>query len=132
MLDRTEEPDRTRSFRARPKCQFVSGSTFGRHSSLDIFWLKDESLERFRLVHSTAAMVLLHGGGDDGAVFDATIASLIGSTHSRSGLRVRSELDRGAYPSGVTITDAQLATVQLERHRFHGDWNYTIHPITTR
>jgi hypothetical protein len=61
----------------------------------------------------------------------ATIVSLIGSTHSRSGLRVRSELDRGAYPSGVAITDAQLATVRLERHRFHGDWNYTIHPSTT-
>ena len=30
----------------------------------------------------------------------ATIVSLIGSTHSRSGLRVRSELDRGAHPSG--------------------------------
>ncbi len=60
----------------------------------------------------------------------ATIVSLIGSTHSRSGLRVRSELDRGAYPSGVTVTDAQLATVCLERHRFHGDWNYTIHPAT--
>ena len=60
----------------------------------------------------------------------ATIVSLIGSTHSRAGLRVRSELDRGAYPSGITITDAQLATVHLERHRFHGDWNYTIHPAT--
>jgi Rhodopirellula transposase DDE domain len=58
----------------------------------------------------------------------ATIVSLIGSTHSRSGLRVRSELDRGQYPAGVTVTDAQMATVRLERHRFHGDWNYTIHP----
>ena len=29
----------------------------------------------------------------------ATIVSLIGSTHSRSGLRVRSELDRGQYPA---------------------------------
>jgi hypothetical protein len=58
----------------------------------------------------------------------ATIVSLIGSTHSRAGLRVRSELDRGQYPAGVTVTDAQMATVRLERHRFHGDWNYTIHP----
>lgn len=58
----------------------------------------------------------------------ATIVSLIGATHSRSGLRVRSELDRGEYPAGVTVTDAQMATVRLERHRFHGDWNYTIHP----
>jgi hypothetical protein len=58
----------------------------------------------------------------------ATIVSLIGSTHSRAGLRVRSELDRGQYPAGVTVTDAQMATIRLERHRFHGDWNYTIHP----
>jgi len=58
----------------------------------------------------------------------ATTVSLIGSTHSRSGLRVRSELDRGAYPSGVAVTKAQMATLNLERHRFHGDWNYTIHP----
>ena len=62
----------------------------------------------------------------------ATIVSLIGSTHSRSGLRVRSELDRGQYPGGITVTDAQLATVRLERHRFHGDWNYTIHPAAPR
>ena len=62
----------------------------------------------------------------------ATIVSLIGSTHSRSGLRVRSELDRGQYPGGLTVTDAQLATVRLERHRFHGDWNYTIHPAAPR
>jgi Rhodopirellula transposase DDE domain len=58
----------------------------------------------------------------------ATIVSLIGSTHSRAGLHVRAELDRGPYPAGVTVTDAQMATVHLERHRFHGDWNYTIHP----
>ena len=58
----------------------------------------------------------------------ATIVSLIGSTHSRSGLRVRSELDRGQYPSGVTVTDAQMATVRLDRHAFHGEWNYTIRP----
>jgi len=62
----------------------------------------------------------------------ATVVSLIGSTHSRSGLRVRSELDRGEYPGGVTVTDAQLATIRLERHRFHGDWNYTIHPATCK
>jgi transposase len=62
----------------------------------------------------------------------ATIVSLIGSTHSTSGLRVRSEIDRGRYPGGVTVTDAQLAKVRLDRHGFHGDWNYTIHPSSKR
>ena len=58
----------------------------------------------------------------------ATIVSLIGATHSTAGLRVRSELDRGRYPAGVIVTDDQLARITLERHAFHGDWNYTIHP----
>jgi len=49
----------------------------------------------------------------------ATIVSLIGSTRSTSGLRVRSEIDRGRYPGGVSITDGRLAQVRLERHRFH-------------
>jgi hypothetical protein len=62
----------------------------------------------------------------------ATIVSLIGSTHSRSGLRVRSEIDQGRYPGGVTVTDAQMATVRIKRHRFHGEWNYTICPTSKR
>jgi transposase len=60
----------------------------------------------------------------------ATVVSLIGSTHSQAGLRVRSEIDRGQYPGGVTGTDAQMATVRLDPHRFHGDWNYTIRPTS--
>ena len=62
----------------------------------------------------------------------AAIVSLIASTHSRSGLRVRSELDRRRYPDGVTVTDAQMATVRLTPHEFHGDWNYTIYPASQR
>jgi hypothetical protein len=62
----------------------------------------------------------------------ATIVSLIGATRSRAGLRVRSELDQGRYPDGVTLTAAQMATIRLERHDVHGEWNYTIHPTTQR
>ena len=58
----------------------------------------------------------------------AVIVNLIGRTRTAAGLRVRCELDRGAYPKGETITDAQMATLQLVPHRFHGDWNYTLNP----
>jgi len=58
----------------------------------------------------------------------AVIVNLIGRTRTAAGLRVRCELDRGVYPKGETITDAQMATLQLVPHRFHGDWNYTINP----
>ena len=56
------------------------------------------------------------------------IVSLIGSTKTAAGLRVRSELDRGKYPMGVVVTDQQFARIQLAPHSFHGDWNYTIRP----
>jgi hypothetical protein len=58
----------------------------------------------------------------------AAIVSLIGSTQGRSGLRVRSEVDAPLYPAGVRITDAQMATIDLTPHAFHGEWNYTIRP----
>ena len=58
----------------------------------------------------------------------AVIVNLIGRTRTAAGLRVRCELDQGVYPKGETISDAQLATLQLVPHRFHGDWNYTITP----
>jgi len=58
----------------------------------------------------------------------ATVVSLIGGTTTEGGLRVRSEIDHGVYPKGVVVTDEQMATINLERHSFHGDWNYTIRP----
>ncbi len=58
----------------------------------------------------------------------ATIVSLIGSTTTQTGLRVRSEIDHGSYPTGIQISDAQLASLNLHRHDFHGEWNYTISP----
>ena len=58
----------------------------------------------------------------------ATIVSLIGATTTTAGLRVCSEIDKRAYPKGVTVKDEQLSQVQLRRHDFHGDWNYTIRP----
>ena len=60
----------------------------------------------------------------------AVIVNLIGSTRTAAGLRVRCELDRGAYPKGQDVPDAEMATLNLVPHRFHGDWNYTIHPRT--
>ena len=58
----------------------------------------------------------------------ATIVSLIASTRTASGLRVRAELDPRRYPKAQEVADELMATVRLEAHRFHGDWNYTIHP----
>jgi hypothetical protein len=56
------------------------------------------------------------------------IVSLIGSTTTRAGLIVRAALDTERYPTGIKVSDEELAAVQLTPHEFHGDWNYTIKP----
>jgi hypothetical protein len=58
----------------------------------------------------------------------AVIVSLIAATRTETGLRVRSELDRGRYPEGIKVSADQMAQVALKPHRFHGNWNYTIRP----
>src|SRR5215831_12764444 len=61
-----------------------------------------------------------------------TIVQLIAATTTNTGLKVRAELDRNKYPKGVKVSDAQLSAVNLTRHTFHGDWNYTIAPRSRR
>ena len=54
------------------------------------------------------------------------IVDLIAATTTRSGLKVRAQLDQSYYPKGRKVTDKQLAALPIERHEFHGEWNYTI------
>jgi transposase len=56
------------------------------------------------------------------------MVKLIGSTTTRTGLRVKAALDRRCYPDGKIISDDELAQVKLHRATFHGDWNYSIKP----
>ena len=56
------------------------------------------------------------------------IVNTIAATTTATGLTVHAELDPGAYPTGVTISQAELDALPLDRHDWHGDWNYTLHP----
>ena len=57
-----------------------------------------------------------------------TIVHLISKTTTAMGLKVTCRLDRRKYPIGRKVTDEEMKRVNLERHKFHGDWNYTIRP----
>jgi hypothetical protein len=56
------------------------------------------------------------------------ILELIAATRTRSSLRVQAELDQRSYPLGVRVSDLELAAVPLQRHDWHGEWNYTVLP----
>jgi transposase len=56
------------------------------------------------------------------------IVELIAATTTTKGLTVRSALDENTYEKGRTISDADMATLNVTRDAFHGEWNYTIRP----
>ena len=58
------------------------------------------------------------------------IVNLIAATTTRTGLKIETELDANVYPTGIQVTDAGLEKIQIERADFHGEWNYTIVPLT--
>jgi len=60
------------------------------------------------------------------------IVDLIGATTTRTELKVHAELDPGVYATKVKIPDEQMNASALDRHDFHGEWNYTLRPEPVR
>ncbi len=55
-----------------------------------------------------------------------TIIELISATTTKTGLTIMAADDPNWYPTGLKVTNAELASVPLTPHEWHGDWNYTI------
>ena len=60
------------------------------------------------------------------------IVETIAATTTSTGLTVHAQLDETTYPTGVKIPDKDMKALEakgiLDRHPFHGEWNYTFHP----
>ena len=54
------------------------------------------------------------------------ILRLIAATTTETGLVVTCDIDANSYPKGVTVSDAEMAELNIKPHAFHGEWNYTI------
>jgi hypothetical protein len=60
------------------------------------------------------------------------IINTISAVTTRTGLTVTAVLDDGRYPTGTAVSDEQMNDIEdraLTRHRFHGEWNYTLLPV---
>ncbi len=55
-----------------------------------------------------------------------TIINFISSTTTKTGLKVKAELDTHEYHTGKKITDKVMQTVRVRPHETHPQWNYTI------
>ncbi len=56
------------------------------------------------------------------------VVELIAATTTRAGLTVKAALDTESYPTGIEVSDEELASVNLRPAKFHGEWNYHIKP----
>jgi len=58
------------------------------------------------------------------------VVNLIGSTTTAKGLKVRAELDKNKYEKGIKVSDEEFKRLNIIKDEFHGEWNYTILPIS--
>jgi Rhodopirellula transposase DDE domain len=57
------------------------------------------------------------------------VIETIAATTTKTGLTVRAMLDTSTYEKGIKISDKEMRAWEarhLQRHDFHGDWNYTV------
>ncbi len=57
-----------------------------------------------------------------------TVINLIGSVKTTKGLIVKAVLDENIYQKGIKVSKTEIEEIMIKRHKFHGDWNYTIMP----
>jgi Rhodopirellula transposase DDE domain len=60
------------------------------------------------------------------------IVNLIAATRTSKGLIVKAALDESKYETGISVSDEQMAELNLKPAKFHGEWNYTIAPQAKR
>ena len=56
------------------------------------------------------------------------VVNLISSTKTSTGLEVHAWIDKKTYAKAKPISEVALSEVKIVRNKFHGEWNYEIHP----
>jgi hypothetical protein len=83
--------------------------------------------QRNRVEHRLFAAISTNWAGQPLSSHEVVV-NLIGATTDRSGLVVHAELDEHTYPQGVKVDDQEIDALNIEPHKFHGEWNYTVKP----
>ena len=59
------------------------------------------------------------------------VVQLIGKTTTTKGLEIQAQIDYRDYQKGREVDDDDFDGIAITRDKFHGEWNYTISPVTT-
>ena len=80
-----------------------------------------------KIEHRLFSFVSMNWRGRPLVSYEA-IVNLIGSTKTKSGLKVKAVLDTRSYETGEKIAEHDMEGLRWKAHSFHGDWNYTLQP----
>ena len=80
-----------------------------------------------KIEHRLFSFITSNGRGEPLRDYE-TIVNLIAGTTTAKGLKVTCRLDHRKYATGRRVSDEEMERVNVERNRFHGDWNYVIRP----
>ena len=81
--------------------------------------------------HRLFSFVSMNWKGKPLVSYEAVV-NLVGSTTTRTGLKVKAMLDKKTYATGQKVSDREMNELRLKSHTFHGDWNYTLQPRQAR
>lgn len=54
------------------------------------------------------------------------IVNLIAATTTRKGLKIKCAIDSGKYATAQKVRDKEMASLNITRFDFHGEWNYML------
>jgi len=57
-----------------------------------------------------------------------TVVNMISTTTTKSGLKIKAQLDRNKYETGIKISDKEMKELKIQYHQLYPRWNYTIFP----
>ncbi len=80
-----------------------------------------------KIEHRLSSFIAMNWRGKPLINYQA-IVSLVAATTTENGLEVCCELDESTYEKGRKASNAEMATINIQPHEFHGEWNYTVHP----
>ncbi len=86
-----------------------------------------------KIEHRLFSQITLAWRGRPLTSYDVIIDTISNVT-TKTGLTVQAVLDENAHPRGQKISEERMKDTErcLTRHGWHGDWNYTVHPVPQR
>lgn len=81
-----------------------------------------------KIEHKMFSFISMNWKGEPLVSYE-TVINMISNTTTKSGLKIKAQLDTNEYQIGKKVTDEEIEELNLKPHQLHPQWNYTILPI---